>query len=244
MERLYDIKTRYIDQTDKQTARKEIFYLAGQCLQTMIENGFLANPVNAEACIVYLNRLMKMKKIIIKDVFLEEKVKEEYNDYLKAFRESAKDMSIRYGVSASFSVSEAHNRFLIYDYPKKKYVETYYFMQNPDYEMEECESFSEWILEKSYRMDFLEQLTYLSGKNIWDFSPVPMDVLQGKDNILYSQAIIQGIYTNAFIWYFKNYKEEFLKYYELCYCGSSKDGWINSIIQGEMNERDLLLQTL
>ena len=64
MERLYDIKTRYIDQTDKLTAKKEIFYLADQCLQTMIENDFLANPVNEEASIVYLNRLLKMEKII------------------------------------------------------------------------------------------------------------------------------------------------------------------------------------
>ena len=244
MERLYDIKTRYIDQTDKLTARKEIFYLADQCLQTMIESGFLADPVNEEACIVYLNRLMKMKKIIIKDAFLEEKVKEEYYDYLKTFRESEEDMSIRYGVSDSFIVSEAHDRFLIYDYPKKKYVETYYFMQNPDYEMEGCESFSEWITEKSQRMDLLEQLTCMSGKNIWDFSPVPMNVLQGKDNLPYARVIIKGIYTNAFAWYFKNYKEEFMKNYELCYCGESKDGLINSIIQGEMSERDLLLMSL
>ena len=93
-------------------------------------------------------------------------------------------------------------------------------------------------------MEFLEQLTRMSGKNIWDFPTVPMDALQGEDNLLYAQAIIKGIYTNAFIWYFKNYKEDFLKYYELCYCGSSKDGWIDSIIQGDRNERDLLLQTL
>lgn len=244
MERRYDIKTRYIDQSDKLTAKKEIFYLADQCLQTMIENGFLANPVNAEACIVYLNRLLKMEKIIIKDSLLKERIKEEYYNYLKALREPAKDMSIRYGVSGIFNVSEAHDRFLIYDYPKKKYVETYYNMQNPDYEIEGGNNFSEWVLEKSRRMDFLERLTYMSGKNIWYFPPVPMDVLRGKDNILYSQAMIHGIYTNAFIWYFKNDKEDFLKYYEMCYCGCSKDGWIDSIIRGEMNERDLLLQTL
>lgn len=244
MERLYDIKTRYIDQTDKLTAKKEIFYLADQCLQTMIENDFLANPVNEEASIVYLNRLLKMEKIIIKDSCLNERVKEEYYNYLKELREPAKDMSIRYGISASFNISEAHDRFLIYDYPKKKYVETYYNMQNPDYEIEGCDSFSEWILERSHRMEFLEQLTRMSGKNIWDFPTVPMDALQGEDNLLYAQAIIKGIYTNAFIWYFKNYKEDFLKYYELCYCGSSKDGWIDSIIRGDMNEWDLLLQTL
>ena len=244
MERLYDIKTRYIEQSDKLTAKKEIFYLADQCLQTMIENGFLANPVNAEACIVYLNRLLKMEKIIIEDSCLKERVNEEYYNYLKNLREPEKDMSIRYGVSDSFSVSEVHNRFLIYDYPKKKYVETYYNMQNPNYETEECDSFSEWISEKSRRMELLEQLTRMSGKNLWDFPPVPMEALQGKDNLLYAQAIIKGIYTNAFIWYFKNYKEEFLKYYELCYSGSFEDGWINSVIQGEMNERDLLLQIL
>lgn len=244
MERLYDIKTRYIDQTDKVIAKKEIFYLADQCLQTMIENEFLANPVNAEACIVYLNRLLKMEKIIIEDSCLKERIKEEYYNYLKDFRESAKDMSIRYGISASFNISEAYNRFLIYDYPKKKYVETYYNMQNPDYETEGCDSFSEWILERSHRMEFLELLTRMSGKNIWDFPTVPMDALQGEDNLLYAQVIIKGIYTNAFIWYFKNYKEEFLKYYEQCYCGYSKDGWIDSIIRGDMNERDLLLQTL
>ena len=239
MERLFDIKTRYIDQTDKLTAKKEIFYLADQCLQTMIENEFLANPVNAEACIVYLNRLLKMEKIIIEDFCLKERVKEEYYNYLKDLREPAKDMSIRYGVSASFNVSEAYDRFLIYDYPKNKYVETYYYMQNPDYEIEGCDSFSEWISEKSRRMDLLEQLTHISERNIWDFPFGQIDALQGKDKILYSQAIIQGIYTNAFIWYFKNYKEDFLKLYEICYCGSSKDRWIDSIIRGEMNERDV-----
>lgn len=244
MERLYDIKTRYIDQTDKLIAKKEIFYLADQCLQTMIENEFLANPVNAEACTVYLNRLMKMEKIIIEDSCLKERIKEEYYHYLKELREPEKDMSIRYGISASFNVSEAYNRFLIYDYPKKKYVETYYNMQNPDYESEESDSFSEWILEKSRRMDFLEQLNRMSGKNIWDFPFVSMDLLQGKENLLFARAIIKGIYTNAFVWYFKNYKEDFLKYYELCYCGSSKDEWIDSIIRGDRNERDLLLQTL
>lgn len=244
MERLFDIKTRYIDQTDKLTAKKEIFFLADQCLQTMIENGFLANPVNTEACIVYLNRLLKMGKVIIEDPFLKERVKEEYYNYLKNLREPAKDMSIRYGISASFNVSEAHDRFLIYDYPKKKYVETYYYMQNPDYETDGCNTFSEWITEKSRRMDFLEQLTNIAKKNIWDFPFVSIDAIQGKDKILYSQVIVHGIYTNAFIWYFKNYKEDFIKYYEICYCGSSKDGWIDSIIGGEMNERDLLFQTL
>lgn len=244
MERLFDIKTRCKDQTDKLAAKKKIFYLADQCLETMIENGFLAEPVNTMAYIVYLNRLLKMEKIIIKDSSLKERVKEEYYNYLQDLRESAENRSIRYGVSGSFNVSFAHNRFLIYYYPKNEYIETYYNMQNPEYEIEGEDSFSEWILEKSRRMDLLEHLTNISGKNVWDFPPLPIDELQGKDEIVYSQAMIQGIYTNAFFWYFKNYKEDFLKHYEICYCGSSKDEWIDAIIHGEMNERDLLLQTL
>lgn len=52
MERLFDIKTRYIDQTDKLTAKKEIFFLADQCLQTMIENAGFVDPKSKNLFVV------------------------------------------------------------------------------------------------------------------------------------------------------------------------------------------------
>lgn len=157
MERKYSVKTRYKDYRDKILANRKLLHLVQDNLENILDNDYIAVPLSKDARIVMLGLMLKKRKLCCGDSVLRSSIQRNYYAFLQETIVSGKDFLIRYAVSDAYSFSEAHNRFMIYNYPKKEFVETYWKIHNPEYELPEDVTSSEWILETDERLGRLEK---------------------------------------------------------------------------------------